>query len=79
MRGRVLLGVVVVAVGAAIAGCGSSSPGAPANPLASELSYYSANAPFIMTIATNPNSTAIQQANGLLGRNADPAGMPTLI
>jgi hypothetical protein len=66
MRGRVALGAVAVAV--LIAGCGSSGSGAPANPLASELSDYPATAPLVLTVQTNPNSSAIQQTEALIGR-----------
>ncbi len=36
-----------VLAGLAIAGCGSSSPGAPANPTATSLSYFPAQTPFV--------------------------------
>ena len=52
---RSLLGILVLAV--FVAGCGSSStPGAPANPLASELSYFPVQSPVVITFQTGPNS-----------------------
>src|SRR5690349_8883829 len=69
-RGR--LGVIVAVVLAAIgllSGCGSSStPAAPANATSSELSYFPAQSPLVLTIQTDPNSPAIKQVKGLLSK-----------
>jgi hypothetical protein len=56
----------LLGAGLLFAGCGSSSPGsrAPAT-LAGELSYFPAGAPFVLTLQTDPNSPAIQQAHQL--------------
>ena len=54
---RLLL--VVVAVALALAGCGSSTPAASSpDPIAGELSYFSAQSPFVMTLATKPTAQA---------------------
>lgn len=64
MRGRL---IASLAVAAAVAGCGSSgTPGSGANPLSTELSYFANNVPLVMTVQTDPNGPAIQQAQGLL-------------
>ena len=68
MLRKIVLGLVV---GVAIAGCGSSSPsGSHATaPLATELSYFPSNSPFILTITTNSHSSGLQSAqSSLLGR-----------
>jgi hypothetical protein len=51
---RVLLGVVAAAL--MLAGCGSSSSGAPSNPLASTLSYFPSGSPFVLTADTGKAS-----------------------
>jgi hypothetical protein len=69
MLRKIVLGLVVAA---AIAGCGSSSgsgSGSAPSPVATELSYFPTNAPFILSFATNPRSSALQSAeNSLLSR-----------
>jgi hypothetical protein len=68
MLRKMLLGL---AVAAAIAGCGSSSGAGSSSspPLATELSYFPTNAPFILTFTTNPHSNGLQSAeSSLLGR-----------
>jgi hypothetical protein len=61
-------GVLVVLGALAVAGCGSSSsPGSP-NPINAELSYFPKGSAFVMSVATDPNSTAVKQMQGLLGR-----------
>jgi hypothetical protein len=64
--------LVVLGPAVAIAGCGSSSGSGSshaANPLASELSYYPTNTPFVLTVATNPNSPVLKSAeSALFGR-----------
>ncbi len=66
---KILLGLVVAA---AIAGCGSSSgsgAGSTPSPVATELSYFPTNAPFILSVATNPHSSGLRSAeNSLLNR-----------
>jgi hypothetical protein len=57
--------IAVAAVG--LAGCGSSSSGS-SNPLNTELSYFPSNSPFVMSIQTDPNSTAIKQTQQLVNR-----------
>src|ERR1700733_4900551 len=59
MRRRMLaLTLGAVLAGLAIAACGSSSPGAPANPTATSLSYFPAQTPFVLTLATKPGAQA---------------------
>jgi hypothetical protein len=48
----------------AAAGCGSSSS---SSPLGTELSYFPDGGPFVATIATDPNGTAIRNLKALLG------------
>lgn len=57
--------VLLLLAGLALAGCGSSAPGSPANPLASELSYFPAHAPFVLTLATKPSAAAQKQSQAL--------------
>jgi hypothetical protein len=64
---RKILAVGVVAV--AVAGCGSSSNSGPSHaqsPTATELSYFPTDTPFVLTIATNPHSNALQSAESQL-------------
>lgn len=56
---------LLLLVGLTLAGCGSSAPGSPANPLASELSYFPARAPFVLTLATKPSAGAQAQNQAL--------------
>jgi hypothetical protein len=62
---RVLLFALLCAL--AVAGCGSSSAGS-ANPVNSELSYFPASSPFVMSIVTDPNSAAVTDAHQLVDR-----------
>jgi hypothetical protein len=62
---RLVLAAALVAV--VLAGCGSSSSKS-ASPLSTELSYFPAQAPFVLTIATDPNAESIKQAHALEGR-----------
>lgn len=48
----------------ALASCGSSSSG----PLATGLSYFSPDSPFVLSIQTDPKSAAVKDAQGLLHR-----------
>jgi hypothetical protein len=62
---------ILVVLGAAvvIAGCGSSSGSGSshtATPLVTELSYYPTNTPFVLTVATDPNSPALKSAESSL-------------
>jgi hypothetical protein len=50
---------------AVLAGCGSSSSSSPLN---TELSYFPADSPFLMSIATDPNSSAVKGGQALLHR-----------
>jgi len=51
-----LLGLLLAA-GLAISGCGSSSPAS--SPLTTALSYFPKDSPFVMSVATNPRSSAV--------------------
>jgi hypothetical protein len=63
LRKILLAGVVAVA----IAGCGSSSGSSHAQtPLATELSYFPTDTPFVIAVTTNPNSSALQSAESQL-------------
>lgn len=53
-----------------LAGCGSSSKPA-ASPVNTELSYFPPSSPFVMTVATDPSSPAIQQGQQLVGKFPD--------
>jgi hypothetical protein len=53
-------------LGLAVAGCGSSSSGS--SPLSSELSYFPTDSPFVLSIQTDPGSSAVQQGQQLLAR-----------
>ncbi len=67
MRTRVLLLALLTAV--TLAGCGSSSSGSSVDPsLLSELSYLPAGSPLVLTVATDPHSSAITQAQALEGQ-----------
>jgi hypothetical protein len=50
-----------------IAGCGSSSSGS-SDPVTTELSYFPAGSPLVLSVATDPKSTAIKNAQGLLNK-----------
>ena len=51
----------------AVAGCGSSSAGS-ASPVTTELSYFPASSPFVMSVVTDPNSPAVTGAHALIDR-----------
>jgi hypothetical protein len=55
---------LITLLGAAVllAGCGSSHPGAAASPVASALSYFPSQSPFVALVATKPSAQA-QQAD----------------
>jgi hypothetical protein len=50
----------------AVAGCGSSKSASSPNPVNTELSYFPANSPFVMSIVTDPNSAAVTGAHDLI-------------
>src|SRR5262245_1226041 len=62
------LGALASLCALVVAGCGSSSSstGVP-GPLATELSYLPADSPFVITVETDPNSSAIQGVQDLIG------------
>ena len=62
---RVLVMALLCAL--AVAGCGSSSGGS-ASPVNTELSYFPANSPFVMSVVTDPNSSAVTDAHALIDR-----------
>jgi hypothetical protein len=62
---RVIPAAVLAAL--VLVGCGSSSSKS-ANPVTRELSYFPAQTPFVLTIATDPNAASIKQAEALKGR-----------
>ncbi len=69
--GRKLITMIFAAIVAAgsLAGCGSSSgSSSKQNPVTTELSYFPAGTPFVLTLATDPNAGSVQQAQGLIGR-----------
>jgi hypothetical protein len=68
MRRRVALIAAALAVtaGLVLAGCGSSS--SSSNPLQTSLSYFPKDSLFVMSLQTDPNSSAIQSAQALLHR-----------
>src|SRR5690348_15256658 len=72
MSGRRLvlfLGALASLCALVVAGCGSSSSSTSVpSPLATELSYLPADSPFVITVETDPNSTAIQGVQDLIGR-----------
>ncbi len=64
MRRRIIL---IVLAAFALAGCGSSSSPS-ATPASTELSYFPAGSPLVMTIATDPNGAPVQGAEALVAR-----------
>jgi hypothetical protein len=65
MRRFLLLLLVIGATGAVVAGCGSSSSGSSPDPLGTSLSYFPAQTPFVLTIATRPSAAAAAQQQQL--------------
>lgn len=67
MRRRlsVIAAALAVVLALVLAGCGSSSS---SDPLATSLSYFPKNSLFVMSLQTDPNSSAIQSLQGLLHR-----------
>ncbi len=65
---RLLLMAVLAALGIALlAGCGSSSSSST-NPVTTELSYFPSGSPFVLSIATDPNSSAVKGGQALVHR-----------
>jgi hypothetical protein len=67
MRRILLPALLALLAATAIAGCGSSSSHTQ-KPVTTELSYFPTNSPFVLTVATDPNASSVQSAQGLLGR-----------
>ena len=65
MRRRRLIALLVAACTVVVAGCGSSSS---SSPVATEVSYLPAGSPLVLSIATDPNGSAIHGVNALLGQ-----------
>jgi len=65
--GRALLSLAALSLCLVAGGCGGSSASKVPDPLATELSYFPTGSPFVAAIATNPQGTAVQNAQGLLG------------
>jgi hypothetical protein len=63
-----VVGAVVLLCVLAACGSSGSSASAPSNPLATELSYMPATSPLVFTLATDPSSTPVKNANALLAR-----------
>ncbi|MHB8657094.1 MAG: hypothetical protein ACYC91_03935 [Solirubrobacteraceae bacterium] len=60
--------VLALAMGAASCGSSGSSGTSSSGARATELSYFGADTPFVMTVATDPSSPAIRQAQALSGQ-----------
>lgn len=60
---RALLGALAMAI--VVSGCGSSSAGSPVNPLSSELSYFPAQSPLVVTAQTGTNSESAEATKAL--------------
>jgi hypothetical protein len=66
---RILRLGLCLALGASfIAGCGSSSSSGSGSPVNTELSYFPAQTPLVLSIATDPQSSAVKGGEALLGR-----------
>ena len=65
MRRRRFIALLVAACTVVVAGCGSSSS---SSPVASEVSYLASDSPLVMSVATDPNGSAIHGVNALLGQ-----------
>jgi hypothetical protein len=70
LMGKLPNAMVVVSLCLVAGGCGSGSGSASSSqvssPIAAELSYFPTGSPLVATIATDPNGTAVQHAQGLL-------------
>src|SRR5947209_85193 len=58
--------LILALVPLVLAACGSSSSSGGVR--GSELSYFPANAPFVLSIQTDPNSSAVKDGQALIGR-----------
>jgi len=67
MRRRLALTCALLCTALLIAACGSSSSGST-NPVTTELSYFPSGSPLVVSVATDPNSAAIKNAEGLLNK-----------
>lgn len=67
MRRAVLSAAALGMAALALAGCGSSAPSA-GGPRATALSYLPAGSPLVLTLATDPNGPAYQNAKGFIAR-----------
>jgi hypothetical protein len=56
----------LVVCGLIVAGCGSSSSSSP-SPLTTELSYFAADSPLVMSITTEPKANAVRNEHQLVG------------
>jgi hypothetical protein len=63
LSGLLAVGVAVMALAGALAGCGSSSPGSGGggSPLVQALSYFPTDSPFVISASTNPKSDAVKR------------------
>ncbi len=59
---------LLLLAGLALVGCGSSRSSSSPNPAQTEASYFPASSPFVMSVATDPGSSAIKNAEGLASR-----------
>jgi hypothetical protein len=66
---RRLLAIALLSV-LVLAGCGSASSSSPSASTirSTELSYFPSGSPFVMSVATDPSSTAVKQGNALVAR-----------
>jgi hypothetical protein len=63
------VGALATVCALVVTGCGSSSSSTSVpGPLATELSYLPADSPFVLTVKTDPNSSAVQGVQDLIGR-----------
>ncbi len=67
MRRIIALGACFALTAVLLAGCGSSSSGS-GSPVTTELSYFSAGSPLVLSIATDPNSAAVKNAEALIAK-----------
>jgi hypothetical protein len=68
MQRMLRLGLLGVLASILVAGCGSSSSAGSSNPVSTELSYFPAGTPLVLSVATDPHSSAIKGAEALLAR-----------
>jgi hypothetical protein len=68
MQRLLALAACLAAVAALIAGCGSSSSSGSASPVSTELSYFPAGSPLVVSVATDPKSAAVKNAEALVAK-----------